>query len=64
MTLSAPNQYSVTIGMLEIGDLLEYYIIAEDASPVYNGNVDDNGGLYYSCTVVTSDSTGPTITSK
>ncbi|MHA1211782.1 MAG: hypothetical protein ACTSSH_04900, partial [Candidatus Heimdallarchaeota archaeon] len=61
MSLDVDDRYAVTVGSLEIGDFVEYYIIAEDNSPIYNGNIDDNGGLYYSFIVDTSDSTGPTI---
>jgi hypothetical protein len=61
MTLIAGTTYSCTIGTFSYADMIEYYIFAEDDSPNDNTASDDNGGAFYSFTVVSSDVTGPII---
>ncbi|MHA1187620.1 MAG: hypothetical protein ACTSSK_12255, partial [Candidatus Heimdallarchaeota archaeon] len=56
------SMYEATIGAFSYSDLIEYYITAIDDSPNHNSATDDNGGLYYSFTIISSDDTGPVIT--
>ncbi len=63
MTLISDNLYSVTIGSFAVSDTIEYYISAIDNSINHNEATNDNGGLYYSLTIGSSDVTGPSIAS-
>ncbi|MHA1187607.1 MAG: hypothetical protein ACTSSK_12190 [Candidatus Heimdallarchaeota archaeon] len=55
------DTYSVNIGVFSYSSFVEYCIRAYDNSPNHNTVLDDNGGLNYSFTVVSSDTTNPTI---
>ena len=61
MALVAGDTYAVTIGLLSVGDVVEYYFEATDYSAILNVGINNNSGSYFSFTVGTSDSTGPTI---
>lgn len=62
MTLVTAEMYNATIGVLFVGDVVEYYIESADNSAIFNVAIDDNSGTYYGFTVGSTDSTGPTIT--
>ncbi|MFW9924619.1 MAG: hypothetical protein ACFFDW_15160, partial [Candidatus Thorarchaeota archaeon] len=62
MNLTLFHTYRATIGPFNYQDLVEYYFYAVDISPNHKEAVDNNGGLYYSFTVISSDTEGPTIT--
>lgn len=61
MALDSGITYQVTLGPFAYNDLFEYSIIAFDTAIHSNAATNDNGGAYYSFTVVSSDVTGPTI---
>ncbi|MHA1532868.1 MAG: hypothetical protein ACTSR6_12830, partial [Candidatus Heimdallarchaeota archaeon] len=61
MALVTGDTYATTIGLLSVGDVVEYYIEATDYSAILNVAINDNSGSYYGFTVGTSDSTGPII---
>lgn len=56
MFIQAPTLYQKNLGSFSVDDLIEYYIVAFDSAsgPVFNMAIEDNGGLYYSFTVVAS----------
>jgi hypothetical protein len=62
MSVYSGDIYSVSLGLLTYDDSVEYFIIAIDNSPNENSNIDNNAGIYYSFTVVSSDVSGPIIT--
>jgi len=57
------DTYFISIGVFSYLSVVEYCIRAYDNSPNHNTVLDDNGGLYYSFTVVSSDLTEPVINS-
>jgi len=61
MSLTNGDTYEANLGVFAYNDFIEYYINASDCAIEPNFTVDDNGGAYYSCTIISSDSTGPTI---
>ncbi|HUU79291.1 MAG TPA: hypothetical protein VMX55_13180 [candidate division Zixibacteria bacterium] len=63
LILVSGSTYEVTIGTFAYNDFIEYYITAFDDHPVHNVATDDNEGVYYNFTIVSSDVTGPTISS-
>jgi hypothetical protein len=62
MSVYSGDIYSVSLGILDYDDFIEYYIIAIDNSPNANSMIDDNSASYYSFTVVSGDVTEPIIT--
>ncbi len=62
MILISGDLYSVTIGSFADSDTIEYYVSAVDNSIDNNESTEDNGGLYYTIIVGSSDVTGPSIT--
>ncbi len=61
MIWAIDNQYEVSLGTFTYDDLVEFFISANDSCINPNIATEDNGGAYYSFTVVSSDVTGPTI---
>ena len=61
MSNTEDNIYEITFGVLDYDDFVEYYVYAVDDSPNNNIAIDDNGGFYYSFTIVSSDVTPPEI---
>ncbi|MBN1329441.1 MAG: hypothetical protein JXA54_08205, partial [Candidatus Heimdallarchaeota archaeon] len=63
MTWIFDNHYEATLGTFAYDDLIEFYITADDIADTANQAIDDNGGLYYSFTIESSDYTAPVINS-
>ncbi|MBA7578428.1 hypothetical protein ES708_20290 [subsurface metagenome] len=63
MTLISGDLYSVIIGSFAVSDTIEYYISAIDDSINHHEATEDNGGLFYSVAIDSSDTSGPSITS-
>ncbi len=63
MAFDSGITYQVTLGPFAFNDLFEYSIITFDTAIHPNTATNDNGGSYYSFTVVSSDVTGPIISS-
>lgn len=61
MTNSFDNQYEVTLGTFNYDELIEFYIRAYDIASSPNQGINNNGGSYYSFTIASHDTTGPTI---
>ncbi len=61
MTLTTGDTYDITIGSYDYTEVIEYYIRAIDNSGNHNSATDNNGGSYYSFTVISSDTTNPTL---
>jgi len=61
MLLISGDQYKTTIGTFVAGDLIEFYITAIDDSPNTNTATDDNGGVYYSFTVLAHSTSNTTL---
>jgi len=61
MSHTSGDTYERNIGTFYYTEVIEYCIRANDNSPNQNTILDDNGGLNYSFTIVSSDVTGPTI---
>lgn len=55
------TEYEVELGLYDAGFSVEFYIFAVDGSSASNTATEDNGGLYYTFTVIASDVTGPII---
>jgi parallel beta-helix repeat protein len=62
MILISGDLYSVTIGSFAASVTIEYYVSAVDNSIDNNESTEDNGGLYYTIIVGSSDVTGQIIT--
>ena len=52
VSFAFPEIFIVDIGPFAAGDLIQYYVTAYDASGNWNEGVNDNGGLFYSLTVL------------
>ena len=61
MLLISGDQYKTTIGTFAAADLIEFYITATDDSPNTNTATDDNGGAYYSFTVLAHSTSNTTL---
>ncbi|MHA1557741.1 MAG: hypothetical protein ACTSPM_12505, partial [Candidatus Heimdallarchaeota archaeon] len=61
MALDSGTTYQVTLGPFDYNDLFEYSIIAYDTAINPNAATNDNGGSYYSFTVVSGDVSAPTL---
>ncbi|MHA1503188.1 MAG: hypothetical protein ACTSSB_15240 [Candidatus Heimdallarchaeota archaeon] len=61
MTLTTGDTYSKTVEPFDYNEIVEYYVRAIDNSGNHNIATEDNGGLYFSFTIVSSDTTDPTI---
>ncbi|MHA1555645.1 MAG: hypothetical protein ACTSPM_01800 [Candidatus Heimdallarchaeota archaeon] len=62
MPLERGDIYTVNIGIYDSGDVIEFYVIAVDDSPIQNTSINDNEGAYYEIVIGSSDVTGPEIT--
>ncbi len=62
MALTSGDTYSANIGSFGVGDEVEYYITARDATIYVNIAEEDNAGSYYSFTVEDGESTATTPT--
>ena len=51
-SMNLVEAYEVTIGPFETDDLIEFYVVAFDDSTNTNSRTNDNGGSYYSFTVL------------
>ncbi len=61
MVCTSGDTYEITIGAFAYDDEIEYYFVAIDNSPNHNETTNDNGGLYYSSIISSSDIVSPTI---
>ena len=52
VSFAFPEIFMVDIGVFAAGDLIQYYITAYDASGNWNEGINDNGGLFYSFTIL------------
>ena len=61
MDFVSDDSYEVNINSFSANTILEYYISAIDASLNNNEATEDNGGLYFSVTILPEDTEGPLI---
>ncbi|MHA1186079.1 MAG: hypothetical protein ACTSXA_10225 [Candidatus Heimdallarchaeota archaeon] len=61
MSSTTGDTYEANLGVFTYDDFIEFYVNASDCAVEPNFTIDNNGGSYYTATIISSDTTGPTI---